>query len=49
VRLTAYGGDASDLPPPVLQDFLDAVAAGTAVVPIAHPLSELLGGEAASA
>jgi NADPH:quinone reductase-like Zn-dependent oxidoreductase len=36
VRLTAYGGDASDLPPHVLQDFLDAVAAGTAVVPTAH-------------
>jgi NADPH:quinone reductase len=36
VQLTAYGGDASDLPPPVLQDFLDAVAAGTVVVPIAH-------------
>jgi NADPH:quinone reductase-like Zn-dependent oxidoreductase len=36
VRLTAYGGDASDLPPQVLQDFLDAVAAGTAVVPIAQ-------------
>jgi NADPH2:quinone reductase len=34
VRLTAYGGDASDLPPDVLQDFLDAVAAGEAVVPI---------------
>jgi NADPH2:quinone reductase len=25
VRLTAYGGDADDLPPHVLQDFLDAV------------------------
>lgn len=36
VRLTAYGGDASDLPPKVLQDFLDAVAAGDAVVPIDH-------------
>ncbi len=34
VRLTAYGGDASDLPPAVLQDFLDAVAAGDAHVPI---------------
>jgi NADPH:quinone reductase-like Zn-dependent oxidoreductase len=34
VRLTAYGGDASDLPAPVLQSFLDAVAAGDAVVPI---------------
>jgi NADPH:quinone reductase-like Zn-dependent oxidoreductase len=35
VRLTGYGGDASDLPQAVLQDFLDAVAAGTATVPIA--------------
>jgi NADPH2:quinone reductase len=36
VRLTAYGGDANDLPPRVLQEFLDAVAAGDAVVPIDH-------------
>lgn len=36
VRLTAYGGDASDLPPAVLQDFLDAVAVGEAHVPIHH-------------
>ena len=28
VRLTAYKRDAADLPPQVLQDFLDAVAAG---------------------
>jgi NADPH:quinone reductase-like Zn-dependent oxidoreductase len=35
VRLSAYGGNASDLPPAVLQDFLDAVAAGSAPVPIA--------------
>jgi NADPH:quinone reductase len=34
VRLTAYGGDASDLPADVLQGFVDAVAAGDAVVPI---------------
>ena len=34
VRLTAYSGEASYLPPAVLQDFLDAVAAGLAVVPI---------------
>jgi NADPH2:quinone reductase len=34
VRLTAYGGDASDLPAPVLQAFLDALAAGEAVAPI---------------
>jgi NADPH:quinone reductase-like Zn-dependent oxidoreductase len=36
VRLTGYGGDASDLPAAVLQDFLDAVAAGEATVPIAR-------------
>jgi NADPH:quinone reductase-like Zn-dependent oxidoreductase len=36
VRLTAYGGEASDLPAQVLQEFLDAVAAGTAIVPIAR-------------
>jgi NADPH:quinone reductase-like Zn-dependent oxidoreductase len=34
VRLTAYGGDASDLPPEVLQQFLDDVAAGSAPVPV---------------
>ena len=34
VRLTAYGGDASDLSPEVLGDFLDAVEAGRAIVPI---------------
>lgn len=34
VRLTSYGGDASDLPADVLQDFLSAVASGEAVVPI---------------
>ena len=34
VRLTAYGGDAADLPGEVLQEFLDAVAAGDAVVPV---------------
>jgi NADPH:quinone reductase-like Zn-dependent oxidoreductase len=35
MRLTAYGGDASDdLPSPVLQGFLDAVTAGGAAVPI---------------
>ncbi len=34
VRLTAYGGDAEDLPPEVLQEFVDAVAAGEATVPI---------------
>jgi NADPH:quinone reductase-like Zn-dependent oxidoreductase len=34
VRLTAYGGDAGDLSSDVLQDFLEAVAAGHAHVPI---------------
>jgi NADPH:quinone reductase-like Zn-dependent oxidoreductase len=36
VRLAAYGGDASDLPADVLQGFLDDVAAGRAVVPLAR-------------
>jgi NADPH:quinone reductase len=36
VRLTSYGGDAKDLPAQVLQDYLDAVAAGTVTVPIDH-------------
>lgn len=36
VRLTAYGGDATDLPPDVLQGYLDAVAAGEATVPVAR-------------
>jgi NADPH:quinone reductase len=36
VRLAGYNGDASDLPQPVLQEFLDAVAAGEASVPIAR-------------
>ena len=34
VRLTAYTGDARDLPPTILQDFLDTVATGEAVVPL---------------
>lgn len=34
VRLTGYSGDAEDLPAAVLQEYLDAVAAGDAVVPI---------------
>jgi len=34
VRLTAYSGEAGDLPPAALQEFLDAVADGTATVPI---------------
>jgi NADPH2:quinone reductase len=36
VRLAAYGGEAADLPATALQEFLDAVAAGEAVVPIAR-------------
>src|SRR5437870_2373969 len=36
VRLTAYHGEAEDLPQTVLQEFLDAVAAGDAVLPIDH-------------
>ncbi|MFI8974912.1 zinc-binding alcohol dehydrogenase family protein [Nocardia asteroides] len=36
VRLTAYGGDAADLPGAVLQRFLDDVAAGTAHIPVAR-------------
>jgi NADPH:quinone reductase len=36
VRLAAYGGDATDLPAEVLQEFLDAVAEGTATAPIDH-------------
>jgi NADPH:quinone reductase len=34
VRLTAYGGEATDLPAAVLQGFLDDVAAGRATVPL---------------
>ena len=34
VRLTAYGGDAADLPIDVLQAYLDAVAAGRLTLPI---------------
>jgi NADPH2:quinone reductase len=34
VRLTAYGGEASDLPPDALQRFLDATAAGRFSPPI---------------
>ncbi len=36
VRLTAYGGDATDLPVDVLQGFLDAAAAGQATIPISR-------------
>jgi NADPH:quinone reductase-like Zn-dependent oxidoreductase len=36
VRLAAYGGESDDLPAAVLQDFLDAVADGTATVPLSR-------------
>jgi NADPH:quinone reductase-like Zn-dependent oxidoreductase len=49
VRLTAYGGDASDLPETVLQEFLDDVAAGNARVPVSHVyrLDEIVAAHAA--
>ncbi len=34
VRLTAYSGEAGDLPAHALQDFLDAVAEGAATIPL---------------
>ncbi len=34
VRLTAYSGEAADLSPATLQDFLDAVAEGRAIIPL---------------
>lgn len=34
VRLTAYSGEAAGLPADVLQEFLDAVAAGDAIIPV---------------
>ena len=44
VRLTAYSGDASDLPTEMLQAYLDAVSAGTAQVPLGrtYPLDEIV-------
>ena len=36
VRLTAYGGEATDLPASVLQSFVDLVQAGRVSVPIGH-------------
>jgi NADPH:quinone reductase-like Zn-dependent oxidoreductase len=43
VRLTAYGGEAADLPQETLQDFLDAVAEGRLRVPLyaSYPLDEI--------
>lgn len=40
VRLTAYGGDSADLPPEVLQGYLDAIADGRIEVAI-HQVYEL--------
>lgn len=34
VRLTSYAGEAADLPPHILQGYLDHVGAGRAPVPI---------------
>jgi NADPH2:quinone reductase len=44
VRLTGYSGEAGDLPATVLQDYLDAVAAGNARVPLdrAFPFEEIV-------
>jgi NADPH:quinone reductase len=36
VRLTAYSGDAADLPPAILQSFIEDVEAGRVQVPVAH-------------
>jgi hypothetical protein len=44
VRLTAYSGDARDLPTAALQAYLDAVSAGTTQVPLGrtYPLAEIV-------
>ena len=34
VRLTAYSGDAADLPPEVLQDYLDAAVRDRGLIPL---------------
>jgi NADPH:quinone reductase len=49
VRLTAYGGEATDLPPAVLQGFIDLVQSGRVSVPIAHvyTLDEIVDAHAA--
>jgi hypothetical protein len=36
VRLTAYSAETADLPPAVLQEFIDAVSEGAAVAPSAR-------------
>jgi NADPH2:quinone reductase len=48
VRLTAFSGDASDLPAEALQSFLDEVAAGRMKVPIhrTYKLDEIATGHA---
>jgi NADPH:quinone reductase len=48
VRLTAYSGEASDLPADVLQSFIDDVAAGRLKVPIhrTYTLDEIAGAHA---
>jgi NADPH:quinone reductase-like Zn-dependent oxidoreductase len=48
VFLTGYGGEANDLPPAVLQGFLDDVAAGRATMPIAkvYALEEIVAAHA---
>ena len=49
VRLTAYGGEAADLPADVLQSFLDAVAEGRLAAPIdrVYSLEEIRAAHAA--
>lgn len=44
VRLTAYSGEAADLPTSALQEFLDAVAADRAVIPLGktYPLDDVV-------
>ena len=44
VRLTSYAGEATDLPPAVLQDFLSAVAEDTSLVPIdrVYPIEHIV-------
>ena len=44
VRLTSYAGEATDLPPTVLQEFLDAVTDNTSLAPIGavYPLEHIV-------
>ena len=44
VRLTSYSGGAADLPPAVLQGFIDAVSEGAAAVPIGavHHIDQII-------